>query len=264
MNYPQTSYSGEIVNRPAGPVAVPAAGCPLTAGPIQYTPAQMPDRPKKRGVFQKLDKVAPLLATTPLTVAARLWMLASGHALGYVPLLSSLSVAAVGCALIGAKAKSKGVVAMCLSVAGGLAAAAVAGNAASFWPTAVAWTAGNTTGYGVMWPSFRAEEHRAEDHQERMDLATLQSNTTIQTELIRGQVALGVAATQANAYVTGEQIKADALRDVSSRIPTPVVPAADPSIFNLSRSGQAALAEPVTMPAAAEVDGIHLAEWLAA
>ncbi len=253
MNYPQTSYSGEIITRPTGPVAVPGAGSPLMAGGIQYAPITTPEQPAKRSAFHRLDKFAPLLASTPVTIAGRIWHYhGAAHSYGDATLLGLFSVGSLVASAIAAATKSVVLVGAGLALTGGLAAAAVAGYAHGWTPESVLWAAATTLGYGVKWPAWRHEEHRAEDRQERMGIATLTANTTIQTELIRGQVQLGVAATQAQAYVTGEQIKADALRDVSSRIPTPQVPDADPSIFNLSRSGQAALAEPVTMPAASE------------
>ena len=261
MNHHQT-YAGEIVPRAPAPVAVPGAGFPQT-GPIQYAPAPVP-APTRPSVFHRLDRLWPLVCTTPLALGTRVWMWQAGHPLGYLPLFFGLSAAATVAAAFGAAARAKGVVAVSLSLAGGLMAAAAAGNTGTAWPDAVMWAVGTLTGYGVHLPALRTQEHRAEDRQERMDLAALQSYTELQKEVIRGQVALGVAAARAGAYVAGEQIKADAVRDVTSRIPTPHVPDADPAIFTLSRTGQRALAEPVTMPAAAEADGIHLAEWLAA
>jgi hypothetical protein len=234
------------------------------AGPIQYAPVAAPERPEKRSAFHKIDRIAPLLGTTPLTLAARLWMWHAGHALGYIPLFGGLSAGAVLGAVISAAAKARGAVGICLALAGGFAGAAVAGNAVSAWPAFASWAVGTTIGYGVNLPIWRAEEHHAEDRQERMNLATMQANTTIQTELIRGQVALGVAATHAHAYVTGETIKAEALRDTVSRFPTPHVPDADPSIFEVSRSGRQALDEPVTIPAASEFGFARADERLAA
>lgn len=263
--YPQTSYSGEIVNRPTGPLAVPGAGSPLVAGGIQYAPAAAPERPAKRSAFHRLDRFAPLLASTPVTIAGRIWHYhGAAHSYGDAALLGLFSVGSLVASAIAAATKSVMLVGAGLALAGGLAAAAVAGYAHGWTPESVLWASATTLGYGVKIPVWRKEEHRAEDRQERMDLATLTANTELQKELIRGQVQLGVAATQAQAYVTGEQIKADALRETVSRFPTPQVPDADPAIFNLSRSGQAALEEQVVMPAASEFGFTHANERMAA
>jgi len=225
----------------AAPSTVAAMSFFTPAGPgTAPAPASQPG-----AAFRRLDWLAPLALSTPVLVFGRIWHLhGAAHSIGDATLMGALSL---GTAVLGCASSSAGAVltGTALGLAGGLAAAAVAGYAASVWPGLVLWALGTVAGYAVAWRGWRAEARQvAERMHERQTLA-LESSTTVEVAMIEARRDVAVALIGAERDVQVAQLSAERDREFAVRygLSTAVAPV-DPQLLRRWPETTAALNPP--------------------
>jgi len=191
------AYSAAPYNAPASPS--------FSFGPAADQQPAAKSAPEPGAAFRRLDYAAPLALTTPLLAVGRVWH-AHGAAgsLGYVVGFGALSAVAalVGCAA-GSSPRVQGSV---LGVAGGLASMAVAGYAASSWPSLVMWALGTAVGYAVSWSAWRGQQRVRQQHAHERELKAMECSTELQKTVLATQAAIRV-----------EEIRADAVKYTADR-----------------------------------------------
>lgn len=220
--------------------------------PAEPQPASAPAAVVRPGAaFMRMDRLAPLALSTPALVLGRIWHLhGAAHSIGDATLMGALSVgtAIVGCATTTASAVVTGTV---LGLAGGLAASAVAGYAASIWPGLVLWALGTVAGYAVAWRGWRAEARRAAERAHEREGQQLAASTTMDVAMIEARRDVAVALIGAERDVQVAQIGAEKEREFAERYGlSRRAGDVDPSLFTLSPEAQAALAPSSVMKAA--------------
>jgi len=232
-------YSGEVL--PAGLGQLPAASA--------YAPAVAPG-PQPLLTFKRLDRIAPLLLSTPIVVLGRFWH-AHGAA-GSVGDASLFGVLSAAAAVVGAAAKSAVVAGTTLAVAGGLAAAAIAGYAHEIWAPAITWAAGTGCGYGVSWRGWRAEARADAAAAHALQLAAMGHSAAVQRTLIGALKDVRVAEIEAGRDVRVAEIVAESESSFARRYGTVHVAPMDPSLLTLHPDAANALA-PVQVDAASSL-----------
>jgi hypothetical protein len=225
--YQPATFAAMSFFTPAGPEAVAA-------------PAAQPG-----AAFRRLDRLAPLALSTPALVLGRIWhMHGAAHSIGDAALMGTLSLgtAVVGCASSSAGAVVTGTA---LSLAGGLAASAVAGYAASVWPGVVLWALGTVAGYAVAWHGWRAEARRESEREHEREQRALESSTTTQVAMIGARRDVAVALIGAERDVRVAELSAAREREFEARYGlSSTVPAVDPQLLRLWPETSAALNPP--------------------
>jgi hypothetical protein len=148
----------------------------------------------------------------------------------------------VGCAASSAGPVVTGAV---LSLAGGLAASAVAGYAASVWPALVLWALGTVAGYAVAWREWRAEARQEAKRQFEREQLELESATTTQVAMIEARRDVAVALIGAERDVRVAEIGAEREREFTARygLSSTVAPV-DPQLLRRQPETLAALNPP--------------------
>jgi hypothetical protein len=202
---------------PAGPAAAPAAG---------PAPAAQPG-----AAFRRLDRLAPLALSTPAFALGRIWhMHGAAHSIGDAALMGALSL---GTAVVGCACSAGAVVTgTALGLAGGLAASAVAGYAASVWPGLVLWALGTVAGYAVAWRGWRAEARQEAERRFEREAWELESSTTTQVAMIEARRDVAVAMIGAERDVRVAEIGAERERAFAARYGLSTsVPEVDPQLL---------------------------------
>jgi hypothetical protein len=227
--------------RSATPSAVAAMSFFTSAGP-QPAPAAVV---RPGAAFLRLDRLAPLALSTPALALGRIWHLhGAAHSIGDAGLMGALSLgtAVAGCVTTTASAVVTGTV---LGLAGGLAASAVAGYAASIWPGLVLWALGTVAGYAVAWHGWRAEARREAERAHEREARQLESSTTVDVAMIGARRDVAVALIGAERDVQVAQIGAEREREFAARYGlSSTVPDVDPDLLRRSPETSAALNAP--------------------
>lgn len=230
-----------LESRPAYSPAPYSGGFSFAPSPVEQPAAKRAVEPG--AAFRRLDLVSPVALTTPLLVLGRLWH-AHGAAgsLGYAVLLGGLSAAAavVGC-VAERHARIQGTA---LSLAGGLSSMAVAGYAASGWPSVILWALSSASGYALAWMGWRAAHQRRQEQTHEKDIKAMECSTTLQVETIRAQAAIRVEEIRADAAVRVAERRGEAEASFAARYGLSVsagAAAASEGRFALSPTARAAL-----------------------
>jgi hypothetical protein len=204
--------------------------------------------------FRKLDRIAPLVPTTALLVLGRAW-----HAHGAADSIGDAllpGLAAAVATVVGAAAKSANLASVALSVAGGLAAAAIAGYAHEIWEPLVAWGIGTSVSYGVSWRGWR-EEVRTQAAGEREErLAAMGHLANLQEASINARRDIAVTGIKAAADVQVAQIIANSNVAMASRYGEVRVDSVDEALLELRPEAARALAPVTVDPASSLLDWV--------
>lgn len=214
--------------------------------------------------FVRLDRLAPLLMSTPLLLLGRVWHAhGAAHSIGDAALLSLLSAATgtVGC--VAAIAQAPVIAGIALGIGGGLAAAAIAGYSSGLSLPLITWAVATISAYAVAWRGWRADARREVEAGHDRERQALECSTTLQTEVIRAQRDIRVAEINAHRDVRVAELTGRAGSDFEARYglsSAPRVAPVDPRLLELSADARAAL-EPVrTTVRAEQILGVQDAE----
>lgn len=238
-----TVYQSHVPASPGGALEPRAAYQPTGYFPGTTPAPAAAVRPAS--AFTRLDRLAPLALSTPALVLGRIWH-AHGAAgsVGDAALLGALAAVTAG---VGCVAASTGGVlpATALGLAGGLAAAAVAGYSASMWLPGVLWALTTTAAYAVAWRGWRADARReAELLHERGQLA-LSCSAAVQVETIRAYRDVALAQIGAARDVRVAELAGERERQFEARYGLgSSVPPIDPALLARRPETIAALAPP--------------------
>lgn len=246
--------------RPAYPPVTP--GMAFTAP----TPADSTAETASRtgAAFVRLDRLAPLLMSTPLLVLGRVWHEhGAAHSLGDAALLGLLSAASgtVGC--VAAVAQAPVIAGVALAVSGGLAAAAIAGYSTGLSLPLITWAVATISAYAVAWRGWRADARRGVDAGHERERLALECSTTLQTEVIRAQRDITVAQINASRDVRVAELTGRAGLEFEARYglsSAPRVAPVDPRLLELSAAARAALQSSSSTVRAEQILGVEDAE----
>ena len=243
--------------QPTTPSAFAATPLFTPAGPA--APAAQPG-----AAFRRLDRLAPLLMSTPLLVLGRVWHAhGAAHSIGDAALLGLLSAAGgtVGC--VAAIAQAPVIAGVALAVGGGLAAAAIAGYSNSLSLPLITWAVATLSAYAVAWRSWRADARREVEAGHESERLALECSTTLQTEVIRAQRDIAVAQISAARDVRVAELTGRAGGEFEARYglsSAPRVAPVDPALLELSPAARAALEPTKTTVRVEQVLGVEDAE----
>jgi len=189
------------------------------------------------------SRALPAAATTGVLVLGRYWHLhGAAHSVGDAVLLGSLAAGTAICGVMLGDGHGR-TPATALGVAGGLAAAAIAGYAASLALPLVVWAVATTAAYSLARRHWRQDDRAERAHRHQVELQRGEHDHQLQLEALRthaaeitGRYQVEAAAWQARALA--ETLTRVQIAPIDPRLLAPV----DPQRLAISPTARAALA----------------------
>lgn len=189
-----------------------------------------------------VSRALPAAATTGVLVLGRYWHLhGAAHSVGDAVLLGSLAVGSAVCSVMVGDGRGR-TSATALGVAGGLAAAAIAGYAASVALPLVVWAVATTAAYSLARRHWRADDRAERAHRRQVEMQRSEHDHQLQIEALRthaaeitGRYQVEAAAWQGRALA--ETLTRVQITPIDPRLLAPV----DPQRLAISPTALAAL-----------------------